>query len=90
MSGNPYHPSVARFEDLKKIMIKELMLETNHRGSYALLRFVCEPMRMTAVMNIAEDEAGTVVPFALYLQEPENIRPAETILNEKRFAIFES
>lgn len=56
--------------NLRKIMIKDLNLETNHRGSYVLLRFICTAMRMTVVMNIVEDEAGSVVPFAIYMQEP--------------------
>jgi len=63
--GNSYAPSVAYFKDLKKAMLKDLTLETNHRGSYLVLRFVCPAMRMTAVMNVVEDEAGTVMPFAL-------------------------
>jgi hypothetical protein len=41
-------------------------------------------MRMTAVMNVVEDEAGTVMPFALYLQDPETIRAAESILKDKQ------
>ncbi|KAE8442535.1 hypothetical protein EG329_003250 [Mollisiaceae sp. DMI_Dod_QoI] len=81
--GNPYPPSVASFIDLKKLMIKDLMLETNHRGYYLLLRFICPAMRISGVMNIVEDEAGTVTPFALYLQEPETVRTAESILKDK-------
>jgi len=86
--GNPYHPSVASFKDLKKTMLRDLTLETNHRGSYILLRFICSPMRVIAVMNVAKDEAGTVIPFALYLQDPESIRPAESILKEKSVIII--
>jgi hypothetical protein len=43
---------------------------------------------MSAVMNIAEDEAGTVVPFALYMQEPETVRTAESILKDKGVIIL--
>lgn len=78
--GIPYAPSVASFKDLHKGMIRDLRLETNHRGSYLLLRFKCSAMRMNAVLNIVEDEAGTVVEFTLYMQEPEVVRAAETIL----------
>lgn len=86
--GNPYAPSVASFKDLKKVMLKDLTVETNHRGSYLLLRFICPAMRMTAIMNVAEDEAGTVMPFALYFQDPETTRTAESILKEKGIIIL--
>ncbi|TVY93518.1 Histone-lysine N-methyltransferase [Lachnellula willkommii] len=86
--GSPYAPSVASFKDLKKVMLKDLAVETNHRGSYLLLRFICPAMRMTAIMNVAEDEAGTVMPFALYFQDPETTRTAESILKEKGIIIL--
>ncbi|CZT42233.1 related to TPR domain protein [Rhynchosporium secalis] len=88
VTGNPYPPSNANVQDLKKIMIKDLMLEFHHRGSYLLLRFVCQAMRMNAVMNLAEDECGTVIPFAIYMQEPEAIRSAGSILLEKSVIIL--
>jgi hypothetical protein len=43
---------------------------------------------MTAVMNIVEDEAGTVASFALYMQLPETFRAARSILKEKRVIIL--
>ena len=86
--GNPYPPCVTPLQDPRKLMIKDLRLETNHRGFYLLLRFICPAMRMSAVMNIAEDEAGTVVPFALYMQEPETVRTAESILKDKGVIIL--
>jgi hypothetical protein len=48
--GEPYHPSTASLNTLKKISIKDLKIEINHRGFYMLLRFLCPPMRMTAIM----------------------------------------
>jgi hypothetical protein len=48
--GEPYHPSTAPLSSLKKIGISELKIEMNHRGSYLLLRCLCSPMRMTAIM----------------------------------------
>jgi hypothetical protein len=86
--GNPYPPSVASYKGLKKFMIRDLTLETNHRGSYLLLRFICSPTRMSAVMNIVEDESGTVVLFALYFQEPESIRTAQSILKNNSVIIL--
>ncbi|KUJ12563.1 SET domain-containing protein [Mollisia scopiformis] len=86
--GNPYPPSVTPLKDLEKVMIKDLTLETHHRGTYLLLRFICPAMRMSAVMNVAEDEAGTAIPFAVYMQEPESVRTAESILKDKRVIIL--
>ena len=48
--GEPYHPSTASLNTLSKISIKDLKIEINHRGFYMLLRFLCPPMRMTAIM----------------------------------------
>lgn len=50
MIGDPYLPSIAPLTELKKIMIKELALETHHRGSYLLLRFFVPPIRMTGML----------------------------------------
>ncbi|KAK0112749.1 hypothetical protein ONS95_014484 [Cadophora gregata] len=80
--GYPYPPATASVDNLRKLMIKDLTLETNHRGHYLLLRFVCTAMRMSAVMNIVEDEAGSVIPFALDMQEPETVRRADSIFRE--------
>lgn len=69
-------------------MIRDMLLETNHRGAYLLLRSLCEANRMTAVMNIVEDEAGTASLVSLYMQEPENIRSAKDILKKGRSFII--
>lgn len=77
-----YTPCLSPFSDLKKVMIKDLLLETHHRGTYLLLRSVTPPDRMTAVMAIVEDEEKDVLMLQLYYQEPENERAAEEILGE--------
>lgn len=83
-----YPPSVASFKDLNKIMISDLILETHHRGRYLLLRFVCPAMRLSPVMNIVEDETGSVIPFALHLQQPESVKSAESILRNQAVVIL--
>ena len=85
--GEPYHPSVAPFKSLQSIKIRQLQLETQNRGFYILLRMICPPSRMQAIMNIAEDEAGDAVIFSLYQQEPEVVRPAEDILRKNSVII---
>ncbi|EAW24582.1 TPR domain protein [Aspergillus fischeri NRRL 181] len=64
-----YAPCTAPLRSLKKVVIKDLTLETHHRGSYILLRAVTPPDTMTAVMVIVEDEEGDVLMLQLYNQE---------------------
>jgi hypothetical protein len=64
-----YAPCTSPLKSLKKVVIKDLTLETHHRGSYILLRAVTPPDTMTAVMVIVEDEEGDVLMLQLYNQE---------------------
>lgn len=64
----PYPPCVVPLSSLKKIMINDLLLETQHRGSYLLVRSVTPEDRMTAVVAIVEDEKGDVLMINLYHQ----------------------
>lgn len=66
-----YHPSVASLSELKKALIRDLTLETHHRGSYMLLRAVTPTDTMTAIMAVVEDERGEVLMLQLYNQEQE-------------------
>ncbi|KAJ5174610.1 uncharacterized protein N7482_000487 [Penicillium canariense] len=66
-----YPPSVSPLSDLKKIMIKDLTLETHHRGSFILLRALSTPDVMTAIMLIVEDEENRVLMLQLYHQGEE-------------------
>ncbi|CAG8983418.1 hypothetical protein HYALB_00000586 [Hymenoscyphus albidus] len=86
--GELYPPSIASFETLQKLMIKDLRLEVHHRGFYLLLRFIHTATRMTAAMNVVEDETEAVMLLSLYLQLPESIRPAESILKDKSVIIL--
>jgi hypothetical protein len=86
--GHYYSPSVTAYKGLEKIMIKDLALETNHRGCYLLLRFICSAVRTAAVTNIAEDEAGNAITLMLNMPDPEAIRPARSILKENSTVIL--
>lgn len=77
-----YTPCVTPLSELKKVMIRDLRLETHHSGTYLLLRSVTPPDRMTAVMAIVEDEKKDVLMLQLYYQAEENERSAEEILPE--------
>ncbi|KAL4920601.1 hypothetical protein BDW62DRAFT_176862, partial [Aspergillus aurantiobrunneus] len=64
-----YPPCVIPLIDLKKAMIKDLTLETHHRGCYLLVRAVTPTDTMMAVMTVVEDEAANVLMLQLYNQE---------------------
>ena len=51
-----YQPSIKPLEHLNQVFIKDLRLETHHRGSYLTLRSMTPPNKMTAVMFVVEDE----------------------------------
>jgi hypothetical protein len=77
-----YSPCLSSLFDLKKVMIKDLLLETHHRGNYLVLRSITPPDRMTAIMAIVEDENKDGIMLQLYHQEKDNVRAAEEILGE--------
>ncbi|KAH8433206.1 TPR domain protein [Aspergillus melleus] len=63
-----YLPCASPLKDLRKVMIKDLVLETHHRGTYVCLRAVTPAYRVTGVMAIAEDEEENAVTLELYNQ----------------------
>lgn len=74
-------PCLRSLDDLKKIMIDDLLLETHHRGSYIVLRCITPPDRMNAIMAIVEDETDDALLLQLYYQEPEADRAAEDFIS---------
>ncbi|KAJ5502157.1 hypothetical protein N7463_005031 [Penicillium fimorum] len=66
-----YPPCYTPFIKLKKVMIKNMCLETHHRDRYLLVKTVTPADTMTAVMAIIEDEDGSVLMLQLYNQEQE-------------------
>lgn len=82
-----YSPCISPFCDLTKVLMKDLLLETHHRGTYVLLRSITPPDRMNAIMAIVEDENEDALMLQLYYQEEENERSMEEILGEGRVLI---
>lgn len=76
----PYPPSIASLEQLTAIFIEDLRLGVHHRGSDLLIRSITAPNRMTAVMNIVEDEKDDVLMMHLYQQPDESVRPTSSII----------
>lgn len=84
----PYLPSVAPFRALKKMPLKDLQLETHHRGRYLLLRVVTPPRILTGIVVIMDDEANQVVAVRLYQQEEESYRPARVRIKKNTACII--
>lgn len=61
-----YPPCITPVPNLRRIVIKDLQLETHHRGTYLLLRSITPPSRMTAIIALMEDETGDVMLLQLY------------------------
>lgn len=82
--SHKYPPSVAPLSALVKTYINDLRLETNHRGSYVLLRTIGPPSKMGAVMNAVEDENGGCDLIQLYNtdedRDPRKILPEGQVL----------
>ena len=86
--GPPYLPSTKLFQDLKKIYIKELKLETHHRGNYIIVKVLTPPTVMNAVMTIAEDEKEQGVMLQLYQQETSSNRALEDLVHVDKVCII--
>lgn len=82
--SHKYPPSVAPLSTLTKTYINDLYLETNHRGSYVLLRTIGPPSKSGAVMNAVEDENGGCDLVQLYnmdeARDPRKILPEGQVL----------
>lgn len=76
-----YLPCTTPLAQLTPILIKQLTLETHHRGRYLLLKVVAPPNRMTAILTLTVDETDDVVVLQLYQQEDEQVRPATDVVD---------
>jgi hypothetical protein len=77
-----YTPCTTSLDDMKPITIKDLRLETHHRGRYIVLRAITSPYRMTGILVLAEDERGDATLLQIYQQEPEAIRPITDVVDK--------
>ncbi|KAJ6138087.1 hypothetical protein N7471_004573 [Penicillium samsonianum] len=60
-----YPPCLAPLKGLKKVMVKDLLLETHHRGSYILVRSITQTEKTAAVVAIVEDEQKDAIPLQM-------------------------
>ncbi len=83
-----YLPSSTPLGDLEKMHIKDMLLETHHRGFYVVLRVATQSHRMGAIITVVEDERADVAILQLHQQEGEDVRPAHEIVREKSICIL--
>ncbi|KAF2845050.1 hypothetical protein T440DRAFT_545688 [Plenodomus tracheiphilus IPT5] len=76
-----YLPCSTPLAALQPINIRELRVETHHRGTYLMVRAITPPSRMTGIMVLVEDEREHVVMLQLYQQDSEMTRAAKDIVN---------
>ncbi|KAF2801437.1 uncharacterized protein BDZ99DRAFT_577577 [Mytilinidion resinicola] len=76
-----YLPCTTPLAELRRVTIRDLQLETHHRGTYLLLRATTPPRRITAIMVLVEDDCADVVMLQLYQQEEEDTRETADIVN---------
>lgn len=66
-----YLPCTKSLNELEKTKVKELQLETHHRGRFLLAKCLTPPRKLTAILAIIEDEDGECVLLQLYGREHE-------------------
>lgn len=79
--SSSYLPCSTPMAELESVAIKNLQLETHHRGTYLLLRSITLPYRMRAIMAVMEDENEDAILLQLYQQEDESDRSAADIIS---------
>jgi hypothetical protein len=76
-----YLPCNTPLAELQRVNIKDLQLETHHRGTYLIVRAIAPPNRMTGILVLVEDECGQTVILQIYQQDDETTRAAHDIVN---------
>lgn len=64
--GEAYLPSLEPISSLTPILLRDLRLETHHRGRILLVKTFCDPMRSSSIQNAIEDVRGDVDRISIY------------------------
>lgn len=76
-----YLPCTTSVAQLKAIEIKDLKLETHHRGTYLILRAITPPHRLSALLVMTENDQGEAVLLIMYQHHAEESRAATDFVN---------
>lgn len=86
--GEPYQPCIVALSSLKAISLRDLKLETHHRGRFLVVKTFCEPMRIASIINAVQDQNGDVDRIALH-NFPVNVHINGIIPKDVIFAVKE-
>lgn len=64
--------SLRRIDELRPILLREMFVNKVHEGRYLLCRIVGEPVYITAISMVVEDETGETEQLSLYDNHQEN------------------
>lgn len=82
--GAAYQPCTLPLSSLVPIHLRDLTLETQHRGRVLIVRAFCEPNWMVSIQNAVEDELGDVDRLAIYnllpTAEPNAVLPRGAVV----------
>jgi hypothetical protein len=76
-----YPPCITPLAELRRASIRDLRLETHHRGTYLMVRVITPPNRMTGIMVLVEDESEHAIMLQIYQQNDEATRTTKKIVN---------
>ncbi|PON28656.1 TPR domain-containing protein [Trichoderma gamsii] len=82
--GAAYPPCTLPLSSLAPIHLRDLTLETQHRGRVLIVRAFCEPHYLASIQNAVEDELGDVNRLAIYnllpTTEPSAVLPQGAVV----------
>ncbi|PVH95834.1 hypothetical protein DM02DRAFT_689255 [Periconia macrospinosa] len=78
----PYPPCITPVAELKNVTMRELRLETRHKGTRLLLKAITQSHRIGGIVAATQDTRGDAAAVVMYHQQPENVRRAVDILGK--------
>jgi hypothetical protein len=76
----PHPPSATSWDQLQQIYFRDMQIAKRHYGKYLLIRALTPPNRNSTIMAIVEDQKGDATFVQLFHQDPEEIRPAASVI----------
>jgi hypothetical protein len=83
-----YLPCNTSLAELRSVHVRDLKLETHHRGRYLMVRAITPPNRMTGILVLVEDESEHAIMLQIYQQDDEEIRAASDIVDVETVMIL--
>ncbi|KAL1851355.1 hypothetical protein Daus18300_012601 [Diaporthe australafricana] len=64
--GEAYPPCLEPMSSLEPVLLRDLKLETHHRGRILVVKTFCDPIRLSSIQNAIEDVRGDVDRISIY------------------------